>query len=89
MVTAARLPPAAGEAAFSVIRLDEQALARETRLDAALAWVPAVGLFRRNSSLSANPTVQGLSLRAVAPSGAGRSLVTLTACPSTTRSGAG
>lgn len=77
VVTAARLPPAAGEAAFSVIRLDEQVLDRATRLDEALATVPAVSLFRRTSSLGANPTTQGISLRAIAPSGAGRTLVTL------------
>jgi len=77
VVTAARLPPAAGEAAFSIVRLDEQVLGRATRLDEALATVPAVSLFRRTSSLGANPTTQGISLRAIAPSGAGRTLVTL------------
>ena len=77
VVTAARLPPAAGDAAFSVIRLDPAVLDRATRLDEALATVPAVSLFRRTSSLGANPTTQGISLRAIAPSGAGRTLVTL------------
>lgn len=77
VVTAARLPPAAGDAAFSVVRLDEQVLDRATRLDEALATAPAVSLFRRTSSLGANPTTQGISLRAIAPSGAGRALVTL------------
>jgi outer membrane receptor protein involved in Fe transport len=51
------------------------------QLDAALAQVPGLSLFRRNSSLSANPTVQGVSLRAFAPSGAGRALVTLDGVP--------
>lgn len=77
VVTAARLPPAAGEAAFSTVRLDDQELGRTTRLDEALATVPAVSLFRRTSSLGASPTTQGISLRAIAPSGAGRTLVTL------------
>ena len=81
VVTAARLPPAAGEAAFSVVRLDGLALDRSTRLDEALASVPAVSLFRRTTSLSANPTTQGVSLRAIAPSGAGRTLVTLDGVP--------
>ncbi len=81
VVTAARLPPAAGDAAFSVIRLDPQVLDRATRLDEALATVPAVSLFRRTSSLAANPTTQGISLRAIAPSGAGRTLVTLDGVP--------
>lgn len=81
VVTGARLPPAAGEAAFSVIRLTEADLRAEQRLDEALAAVPAVSLFRRTSSLSANPTTQGISLRAIAPSGAGRTLVTLDGVP--------
>ena len=81
VVTAARLPPAAGDAAFSVIRLDERVLGRATRLDEALQTVPAVSLFRRTSSLAANPTTQGVSLRAIAPSGAGRTLVTLDGVP--------
>jgi outer membrane receptor protein involved in Fe transport len=81
VVTGARLPPAAGEAAFSVIRLDDTDLRDQQRLDEALASVPAVSLFRRTSSLSANPTTQGISLRAIAPSGAGRTLVTLDGVP--------
>ena len=81
VVTAARLPPAAGEAAFSVIRLDDRVLDRAARLDEALTTVPAVSLFRRTSSLAANPTTQGISLRAIAPSGAGRTLVTLDGVP--------
>lgn len=81
VVTAARLPPAAGDAAFSVIRLDPDRLDRATRLDEALASVPAVSLFRRTSSLAANPTTQGISLRSIAPSGAGRTLVTLDGVP--------
>ena len=71
VVTAARLPPAAADAAFSVTRLEPQVLERSTRLDEALRSVPAVSLFRRTSSLAANPTTQGISLRAIAPSGAG------------------
>jgi outer membrane receptor protein involved in Fe transport len=81
VVTAARLPPAAGDAAFSVIRLDGALLDRTTRLDEALSTVPAVSLFRRTSSLGANPTTQGISLRAIAPSGAGRTLVILDGVP--------
>lgn len=81
VVTGARLPPAAGEAAFSVIRLDDEDLRDQQRLDEALASVPAVSLFRRTSSQSANPTTQGISLRAIAPSGAGRTLVTLDGVP--------
>ena len=81
VVTAARLPPAASEAAFSVVRIGQERLSREARLDEALRSVPAVSLFRRTSSLAANPTTQGISLRAIAPSGAGRTLVTLDGAP--------
>ncbi len=81
VVTAARLPPAEGEAAFAVIRLNRSDLDQARRLDEALFEVPAVSLFRRTSSLAANPTTQGLSLRAIAPSGAGRTLVTLDGVP--------
>ncbi|MBW8302416.1 MAG: Plug domain-containing protein, partial [Brevundimonas sp.] len=81
VVTGARLPPATGEAAFAVIRLDDRDLRDQQRLDEALATIPAASLFRRTSSLAANPTTQGISLRAIAPSGAGRTLVTLDGVP--------
>ncbi|WP_295241797.1 TonB-dependent receptor [uncultured Brevundimonas sp.] len=81
VVTAARLPPAAADAAFSVVRIDESVLSRSSRLDEALRSVPAVSLFRRTNSATANPTTQGISLRAIAPSGAGRTLVLLDGVP--------
>jgi outer membrane receptor protein involved in Fe transport len=81
IVTAARLPPAASEAAFSAVHLSERDLAKSQRVDEAVGQTPGVSLFRRTSSLSANPTTQGISLRAIAPSGAGRTLVTLDGVP--------
>lgn len=81
VITAARLPPPLSEAGFSMVRVEAEDLAQARRLDEALTAVPGVSLFRRTSSLSANPTTQGLSLRAVAPSGAGRALVTLDGVP--------
>lgn len=81
VVTGARLPLAAGEGAFSIVRLTQDDLAGGQRLDGVLGQVPAVSLFRRNASASANPTTQGISLRAIAPSGAGRALVTLDGVP--------
>ncbi len=81
IVTGARLPPSAGEGAFAISTLADPAWARSTRLDEQLARAPGVSLFRRTSSLAANPTTQGLSLRAIAPSGAGRALVTLDGVP--------
>lgn len=76
-----RLAPLGGEAAFSVVQMDAQALRAEPRLDEALKRAPGVSLFRRTASGAANPTTQGLSLRAIAPSGAGRALVTLDGAP--------
>ncbi|WP_312127554.1 TonB-dependent receptor domain-containing protein [Brevundimonas sp.] len=81
VVTAARLPPAASEAAFAVIRLGQDQIKGAVRTDTALREVPNVSLFRRADSLAANPTTQGLSLRAIAPTGAGRALVTLDGVP--------
>jgi outer membrane receptor protein involved in Fe transport len=81
VVQPARLPPAAGDAAFSVIRLDAAVLTARPRLDEALTDIPGVSLFRRTSSLGANPTTQGISLRGVAGSGASRALATLDGVP--------
>src|SRR6185503_11653447 len=76
-----RLAPLGGDAAFSAVRVGPEVLKATPRLDDALESVPGVSLFRRASSLGANPTTQGLSLRAIAPSGAGRALVTLDGAP--------
>jgi len=81
VVTAPRLPEAAGEAVYSSLPIDPEELEEAVRLDRALAIAPAANLFRRNDSGAANPTVQGLSLRAIGPSGAGRALVTLDGAP--------
>lgn len=81
VVEAPRLPPLAGQEAFSTARYDAQALGATARLDAVLRTTPGVSLFRRTGSDAANPTIQGLSLRGVAPSGAGRALVTLDGAP--------
>jgi outer membrane receptor protein involved in Fe transport len=51
------------------------------RLDEALRIVPGIGLFRRTSSGAANATIQGLSLRPIAPNGAGRAFVSLDGVP--------
>jgi TonB dependent receptor/TonB-dependent Receptor Plug Domain len=51
------------------------------RLDEALRIVPGIGLFRRTASGAANATIQGLSLRPIAPNGAGRALVSLDGVP--------
>jgi vitamin B12 transporter len=75
------LPEAAGERAYSSVIIDPRAIEEAVRLDDALRTTPGVSLFRRNDSAAANPTIQGLSVRASAPSGAGRVLVTLDGAP--------
>ena len=81
IVQATRLPPTAGDAAFTTVRIDPTALAVSERLDEALTSDPSFSLYRRTSSLGANPTTQGVSLRGVAGSGASRALVTLDGVP--------
>ncbi|HEY0299963.1 MAG TPA: Plug domain-containing protein, partial [Rhizomicrobium sp.] len=81
VVVTAGPPDPVGNAAFSVATLDAADIRSATELDHALSQVPGLSLFRRDSSLSANPTTQGVSLRSIAPSGAGRALVTLDGVP--------
>ena len=77
----ARPPDPVGNKAYSTTLIDEQQLQISNQIDTALRQVPGLSLFRRNSSLSANPTVQGVSLRSIGASGAGRALVTLDGVP--------
>ena len=84
LVEADRLPNAESGAPFTVKVLDENDLRRapQLRLDDILrATVPGFSLFRRNSSRTANPTTQGVTLRNFGPSGAGRTLVLLDGIP--------
>lgn len=80
-VTADHLPQAVGQAAFSSVGLSQDQIANFDQLDAALEQVPGLSLFRRTTSLSANPTTDGVSLRAIAPSAASRALVLLDGVP--------
>lgn len=80
-VTAPRLAPSPADRAFAIVSLGLGVLGEAPRLDDALRGEPGVALFRRTGSEVANPTIQGLSLRAIAPSGAGRALVTLDGAP--------
>ena len=80
-VTVARLSPAPADAAFAVVTVDGGAVATAARVDEALTLVPGVQLFRRTSSVASNPTTQGMTVRAIAGSGAGRALVTLDGVP--------
>jgi outer membrane receptor protein involved in Fe transport len=84
VVSADRLPDAESSAPFSVTVVDSEKLrsAAQLRLDDILrAEAPGFSLFRRNSSRTANPTTQGVTLRNFGPSGAGRTLVLLDGIP--------
>lgn len=81
VIVAPRLPEAPGEAAYSLVEIEPARIAEAARLDEALRAAAGVSTFRRNSSSATNPTIQGLSVRASAPSGAGRTLVTLDGLP--------
>lgn len=81
VVVAPRLPPSPSDQAFAVVRVESGVIATAPRVDEALTQVPGVQLFRRTSSAAANPTTQGLTVRAIAGSGAGRALVTLDGVP--------
>jgi outer membrane receptor protein involved in Fe transport len=76
-----RLKPLGGEAVFSTAQITPEVLKQSPRLDQALESVPGASLFRRTTSLSANPTTQGISLRNIAGSAASRALVTLDGAP--------
>jgi len=52
-----------------------------TTLDGILRGEPSAATFRRNTSLVADPTAQGLNLRGVGPSGVSRALVLLDGVP--------
>jgi outer membrane receptor protein involved in Fe transport len=84
VVEADRLPNAGSGAPFSIDVVTQEELRRapQLRLDDVLrAQVPGFSLFRRNSSRTANPTTQGVTLRNFGPSGAGRTLVLLDGIP--------
>ena len=76
-----RRPPVPDLTGLSWIRIDGDVLSGSARTDDALTATPGVSLFRRTSSQGANPTTQGVSVRAIAGTGAGRALVTLDGVP--------
>ncbi|MCU0246931.1 MAG: TonB-dependent receptor [Bryobacter sp.] len=65
------------EAPGAVTRLGKERIAElpGVHLDDRLRLVPGFSLFRRTSSLVANPTTQGMSLRGIGSTGASRSLL--------------
>ena len=82
-VTARYLPPSPSEPVFATTTIGRPELdtSGEARLDGVLQTVPGFGLFRRQSSRAAHPTTQGVTLRGLGPSGAGRTLLLLDGIP--------
>jgi outer membrane receptor protein involved in Fe transport len=76
-VTAYRSPLASMDSPASTRVLSTQQLQQSTTpaLDGKLRQVPGFELFRRSSSLVANPTTEGVSLRGLGSTAASRSLV--------------
>ena len=82
-VSATRAPEALSRVPFTVQVIPADAFSSGAYLtvDDALREAADFSLFRRNDSLTANPTSQGVSLRGLGPSGASRSLVLLDGVP--------
>ncbi len=76
-VTGRRLPDWQAQGAYPTTVFDAEALRAHPaiRLDDILRQEPSFSLFRRQTSLVANPTTQGVTLRGIGPNGAGRTLV--------------
>ena len=77
-VTAYRTPLGSLESPASTRELSQTALnsTAAITLDGKMRQLPGVELFRRSSSLIANPSSQGLSLRALGSTAASRTLIT-------------
>jgi outer membrane receptor protein involved in Fe transport len=82
-VTPTRTEQRLGDVPASVSVLDAQMIRQSPAVvaDDVLRQVPTFSLFRRASSLVAQPTTQGVSLRGIGPSGQSRTLVLLDGVP--------
>ena len=82
-VTAYRSPLGEGDSPASTRVMDRRQLqqAAPAALDGKLREVPGFELYRRSSSLVANPTTEGISLRGLGSTAASRSLVVLDDVP--------
>ena len=82
-VSATRDPEPLSQVPYTVDVLPGEAFVDSSSLtvDDALRASADFSLFRRNDSMTANPTSQGVSLRGLGPSGASRSLVLLDGVP--------
>ena len=77
-VTAYRAPLGTMESPVTAVVLSQVALntTASITLDSQLRQIPGVELFRRSSSLAANPSSQGISLRGLGSTSASRTLIT-------------
>ena len=82
-VTAARTAQRLSDvsASVSVLRSDDIHQSPAVAVDDVLRQIPTFSLFTRSSSMSSNPTSQGVSLRGIGPSGVSRTLVLLDGMP--------
>jgi len=82
-VSATRAPEPVSQVPFTVEIIPGDAFSdgSSQTVDDALRGAADFSLFRRNDSMTANPTSQGVSLRGLGPSGASRSLVLLDGVP--------
>ena len=74
-VTVVAKVTAEAPASMAVIESKQLDTLPGVNLDDRLRMVPGFSLFRRSSSVAANPTTQGISLRGMGSSGASRTLV--------------
>jgi outer membrane receptor protein involved in Fe transport len=83
VVTGRALPDTPGSPAYGTITLEREALLAtgSGRLEDALGTVAGFQQFRRSDSRSANPTAQGVTLRALGGNAASRALVLLDGVP--------
>jgi vitamin B12 transporter len=83
VVTGRGLGEAPGEAAFDVVALPRERLEGAARLEDVLRDVAGFQLFRRSDASSANPTSQGVTLRALGGNASSRALILLDGVPQT------
>ena len=83
VVTGSALPVPAGAAAYSSVTIDRDRLTATAsgRIEDALKDVAGLAAFRRTDSRSANPTSQGVTLRALGGNASSRALVLLDGVP--------
>jgi len=83
VVSAGRLEQSLQDVPSNVTMLTREHIERSAAqtVDDLLRQIPGFSLFRRSSSLVANPTTQGVSLRGIGPSGVSRTLVLLDGVP--------